>query len=320
MSEPSAPHDHIADAEAEALKALAEGRVPLEPDEDDAPVEQAAAPDTPAPEATESPAPAEDEDFIPRADLESLLEGLDDEARDRVATAYKSFQRSATKRNQEVSGLLKSFEGIDPQAAREAFEFVEALKSDRNFATQVHQELAEALEMEGATPAQAQKQATKIVEDINPAQLAEWGIDPDNPLVAELKEMREFREQMLTQREQDAAERQREAMFREIERQDNQLRATRFDANADKADVDAEMDAIYRLATAFGGDLTEAAEYYDSLQDSWLTNYTVQKQNVPKGIEPLPQGNSYSEVPVEITDMKSAHQEALRRIKDGRYS
>lgn len=272
-------------------------------------VEQSEPTDSPAGETTAPEETQEVEDFLPRADLESLLEGVEDEsARERIITAYKSFQSGFTKRTQEVSELRRSFEGIDPQAARQAYDFVQNLSSDRDFAVQVHQELSAALQEAGLTPGQASQEATRQIERAA-SEYEDMGLDPENPLVQKLTEL----EQWKAEQERIAAERavteQREAMVREIERQDASLR--RENPKYEEAD----WEAVYRLAASTQGDLYAAQEQYEAIKDRLATEYAITKARVPQGIQPTPTAAPHSEQPVEIKTIDQAHEIAKERFR-----
>lgn len=269
---------------------------------------QAAPPASPAPEPTPE-APAEEE-FYPRADLESLLEGVTDPAaREAISTAYKSFQRGFTQKSQELSGLRRAFEGVDPQQAREAYDFVQNLTSDREFATRVHSELAQALELAGASPAQAQAEATRQVESAMAGDLEDFGVSPDNPLVSKVAQL-EARQAEWERREAERIQQmQRDAAIAAIERQDQAIRRSRADLDDDA------MNAVYSLAASTGGDLEAAVEIYDALTERIVTDY-VAKKSAPQGAASAPpSGAAHSEEQVEIRNVDDAHKIAAERLK-----
>ena len=263
-----------------------------------------------APEATTQEETPEAEDFIPRADLESLLEGVNDpQAREAITTAYKSFQRGFTQKSQEVSGLRRAFEGIDPAQAREAYDFVQNLTSDRDFATRVHGELAQALELAGASPAQAEAEATRQVESAMAGDLEDFGVSPDNPLVKKVTEL-ESRQAQWEQRESERqADARRQSEIAAIERQDQAIRRQRKDLDDDA------MNAVYQLAASTGGDLEAAVEVYDALTERIVTDYVARKSAAPGAAAAAPTGAPHSEAPVEITSVDEAHKIAVERVK-----
>jgi hypothetical protein len=262
-------------------------------------------------ETTESPAEpeAEEEDFIPRADLESLLEGLEGDARERVVTAYKSFQRLSTKQSQANAELRRAFEGVDPAEARQAYEFVQNLGSDPQFAMQVHQELSAALEQAGMSPAAASREATRQIEETTTEgeryDLSEY---EDNPFVQELNELKQWR----ASQEAQAAERARtEALDRQIrEIEEDVAKLRRDNPNID----DDDMDVIYKIATSTGGDVFAAKEYFDGVRDRLVTDYVAKKKSAPRSAGGSG-GAPHSEAPVEITGIDQAHLLAVERAR-----
>lgn len=276
--------------------------------------EQVAPEATPAPEATAQEPVVEEpevEDFVPRADLESLLEGVEDEkARESIITAYKSFQRGFTEKSQKIAGLQRAFEGIDPNQAREAFDFVQNLTSDRAFAAQVHAELAQALEAAGASPAQAEAEATRQVESVQAGAVEDWGIDPDNPLVKEVQELKQWKVEQSAREVERDLKIARDAQIRDIERMDAEVR--RQHPGYDEGD----MGTIYRFAASMGGDLFAAQEAYEAEKDRLVTAYVAQKAAAPKA-QAAPSAAAHSEEPMTINTVKEAHEaapEVLKRI------
>lgn len=318
------PEEYIdLDAAAKAAEELLNaGRTPDEETEEVEeqsvePEVESATPD----ETTEEEAPAEAEDdsddFIPRADLEALLEGLEGEPRERVITAYKSFQRLSTKRNQEVSALRRAFDGVDPEEAKRAYEFVQNLSSDPQFATQVYNELATALEEAGMSPAAASRAATEAIESkVTEATPVDDGLDEyaDNPFVQQLKETQarlDAMEKAAREREEAAAREARDnAVIAEIERQHQEIRRENPDFDDD------DMDSIFKIAASMQGDLFQAKEYYEALQDRLVTEYVAKKKAVPKGqAAPSRAAAPYSEEPVEILNTDQAHVLAVERAR-----
>lgn len=312
------------DGAVEALKAMG-----LESDETDEPsLEQApepkadaeSAPDEITPEEepeVEAEAPAEEtpeEDFIPRADLESLLEGVEDEtARERIVSAYKSFQSGFTKRNQEISEVRRAFEDIDPTEARQAYDFVQRLGSDSQFAMQIHSELSNALEAAGMSPRAAAQEASRQIDE-KASEVDDLSEFEDNPFVQQLNELKAWKaEQERAQAEYREFAEQREkeeTAIRAIETQAANLQRTNPSLDQD------DMDAIYKIAAATGGDLDVAFEYYGALRDRLVTDYVATKKRVPAGAGSPPGGGAiHSEEPIEIRTTGDAHKHALDRVK-----
>jgi hypothetical protein len=310
------PEDYVdLDAAAAAAKELFSiGEAPDEEpgteveEQSDEVVEEAPAADD---ETTESPAEpeAEEEDFIPRADLESLLEGLEGEAREAVVTAYKSFQRLSTKQSQANAELRRAFEGVDPTEARQAYDFVQKLGSDPEYALSVHQELTAALEQAGMSPAAASREASRQIEETTSEgeryDLSEYA---DNPFVQELNELKQWR----AAQEAEAQERMRnEAMERQIREIESDVAELR---RKNPKLEDEDMDVIYKIAASTGGDVFAAKEYFDGVRDRLVTDYVATKKAVPKS-SGGGGGAPHSEEPIIITNTDMAHALAVERAK-----
>lgn len=276
--------------------------------------EASATPDETTESEEEAPAESEEEDFIPRADLESLLEGLEGEPRERVITAYKSFQRLSTKKAQEVSGLLRSFEGIDPTEARQAYDFVQQLGTDPQFALSVHGELTQALTDAGMSPAQASQVAAEAIESKSAEATPDYDLSEfeDNPFVQQLTALQARVDAADRERkeaeERAAFEAHQEALIREVERQDQQIRRDRPELD------DEDMQTVYGLAASTQGNLFAALEQYDALKDRLVTSYVASKTAAPKHAAPPRAAASHSETPVEVTSIKQAHELAKERL------
>lgn len=319
------PEDYVdLDAASAAAKALFD--IGKEPDEEPEVVEEqveavdeeasTAEDETTETESEESVEETEEEedDFIPRADLEALLEGLEGDARESVITAYKSFQRLSTKQSQDSAALRRAFEGVDPKEARQAYDFVQNLGSDPQFAMQVHKELSDALENAGMSPAAAEREATKQIEEavVETGALDEY---EDNPFVQELNELKRWRASTEAAAKAEADERQarerQDSMLKDIERQDQEIR------RANPKISDEDMEGIYKLAASTGGDLHAAKDFFDGLKDRLVTDYVATKKRVPAGAgggHSVGAGAS-SETPVVIDNIDQAHKLAVERAR-----
>lgn len=299
--------------EAAAIAALL-GQEPKEP----VSVEESVAPpaavqgsteeEAPAPEVA-TPEPADSDESTERTDLAALLEGLSDEAAAQVTRAYRSMLGDYTRKTQELAEERKQFEGIDPRAAREAYEFLSRLQSDGDFAVQVHADLTRALQESGLTPAQAAEEATRQVEAAAPS--VDWedlGIDPSNPLVQTIEGLQKSNAELTAWREQQIRDAQREAVIRDIERQDQALRHS----NPDYSDQD--FDGIYKIAAALDGDLIQAEAYYRGLKDRILGDYVESKTRTPQGVAPVAPGTP-SEPPKVYASTDEAHPDAVERLR-----
>lgn len=266
--------------------------------------------EAPAPEVATPETPEAVEESTERTDLAALLEGLGDEEAARVTRAYKSLQGDYTRKTQELAERAKQFEGLDPQAAREAAEFVQLLQTDRNFAQSIHAELSSALQTEGLTPAEASREATRQLDSASTA--VDWdelGIDPSNPLARTIEGLQKSNAELTSWREQQIRDNQRDAMIREIERQDQAIRHS----NPDYAEGD--FDTIYKVAAAMDGDLVAAEQYYRGLKDRILGDYVESKTRVAQGAGPVVPAAQHSEVPRVFESTDQAHPEAVERLR-----
>ena len=310
------PEDYVdLDAAAAAAKELFD--IGREPDEEpeaeveeqsDVVEEEAPTADDETTEPTAEPE-AEEEDFIPRADLESLLEGLEGDARDRVVTAYKSFQRLSTKQSQANAELRRAFEGVDPAEARQAYEFVQSLGSDPQFAMQVHQELSAALEQAGMSPAAASREASRQIEETTAKEEYDLSDFADNPFVQELNELKQWR----AAQEAERAEREKQEA---LDRQIRQIEADVAELRRQNPKMDDDdMDVIYKIAASTGGDVFAAKEYFDGVRDRLVTDYVATKKAVPKGGGGGGGSAPHSEEPIVITNIDMGHALAVERAR-----
>lgn len=211
---------------------------------------------------------------------------------------YKSMQADYTRKTQELAELRNKFNAlgeveVDPEEAVRMVRFVQQLDSDPAFAEKFVHHVSEQLGI--ADHNQNPVMDGPVVEETNYEGLPE-------PLVKELEEMREFRQQMLEQQELQALE-------AELEIQEQTIRTANPHFN------DEDMEAVYSLAHSTGGDLIAAAEQYHTIQQRLLGDYLQAKQ-VPHGATPAPGGPS-SPPQREFNSLEDAHkaaQEALRNI------
>ena len=209
---------------------------------------------------------------------------------------YKSMQADYTRKTQEVAELRRQYEsfseyGVEPDAALQAVEFLQALNTDPQFAMQV----AAQIQQQVGTPdgSQSAYDETPVVdnsyENLPPA------------LAVELEQMRQFREEMLEMQAQQETMAELEAMENTIKTSNPQF-------------SDEDMDAIYSLAYAFDGDLMAAADEYHAIQQRLLGGYLQSKQ-VPHGATPAP--NAPSSVPAPgFNNLEDAHKAAMEVVRN----
>lgn len=189
-------------------------------------------------------------------DLSAALEGIEDPVqRQLIETRFGQMQGDYTRKTQDLSR--------EREEAQQAIQFVEALNSDPNFALRVRDEIQTALEASGFSEQEARAEANAQVQEA--AQPGESGLEPDDPIVRELQELKEWRA------ETEARQLQQE-MENEFDRMDVAVRQ----ANPDLGEED--MAHVYALSYATGGDLFEAVNAYKQESQRILERYMAGKQ------------------------------------------
>lgn len=254
---------------------------------------------TPAPAAQ----PSEATDSFTKTDLNSLLEGVTDPAaRQAIEAAYKSFQGDYTRNMQQIAPWRQFAEaGIDPAVAAQSLEFVQALETDPDFVRAVHGQLSQALEAAGLSPQQASDEANRQIQS---GEAFQDGSD-DSPLQREVAELREWKERM-------EAEQVQQTMMAELQRAEMAIRQT----NPHYSDQDVER--VYELAFAHGGDLMKAAESYEALRNSFISSYVEQKGTAAAAAPSaaVPVAAASSEEPPDMTDWNTASRAAREFVRN----
>jgi len=252
----------------------------------------------PAPAA--QPAPPQEDSFT----------GIDPNAiPDELKPLARSLQGDYTRKMQAVAEERKQFEAIEQfggvNAAAEAIQFVTALATDPEYALQVHEQLTEALVDAGMTPAQASRAAAAQIEDAvteTPVPVDDdygLGIDPatEQRLAAyearaqnyerELQDLRNWREREEETRLQAAMMAEMESAHADVVQKYN------FD--------DEQMSRVYPIAYSTGGDLRAAAEIYNTLADSIVSEYITKKASITS--PPTFDSTGGGEQPVKFVDL-----------------
>lgn len=242
------------------------------------------------PSTPEAPAEAEgttDEDTFTRLDPASLPQ----EAR----PYYDSMLADYRRKTQEVAESRRNYEALEQyggaEVAVQALDWVASLQNPDN-ALALHRELTQALTAQGVSLGEAQAAAAQEVsrqaaaedaDDFEPVR------DPRFDEVSqELAEMKQWRaEQEHKQMSQ--------AMASEYDRQEAALvRDNKYN--------DEQLEAIYNLSFATGGNLLEADKLYKNIQSQILGGYIAQKQSVPDSIAGVP-ATGGAEQPIKVTDL-----------------
>jgi hypothetical protein len=224
-----------------------------------------------------------EQDTFSRIDPNSLPEEL--------LPIYHSMQGDYTRKTQQVAQERKAFEQLEQyggvDTALEAIQFANALATDPNYALQVRDQLTEALVQSGLTPAEASQVATQQVNEAA-SQSDDFAFGDDeysNPEVKKLEqELAAMRQEIQTQA--DWRKQQEENAFNlqlanEMARQENAI----LTAHPEYDEHDLEK--IYTLSYAYGGNLMEAEDVYRSIQNDVITDYINKKGQVPSGVSDI---------------------------------
>jgi hypothetical protein len=249
--------------------------------------------------------PVETTDSFTKTDLNSLLEGVTDpNARAAIEAAYKGFQSDYTRGMQQIAPWRQLAEtGVDPAVAAQSLEFVQALETDPDFVRVVHRQLSQALEAAGLSPAQASDEAARQIQSGEAFQEDNEG--DLSPLQREVAELREWREQMETQQVQHT-------MMAELQRSEMAIR------QANETYTDQDIERVYELAFAHGGDLHAAAKSYETLRQSFISGYVDQKGAASAGIPSaaVPVAAASSDEPVDMKDWNTARLAAREFLRN----
>lgn len=258
MTEPAFSNaEEAAQALAEAARQdAAAGVAPPQTTPESAPENQ---PETPDAAGT----PAQEPE--PFTDYNAAIDALPDEARIIVEQRLAQMQGDYTRKTQETAELRRE--------AEQAVQFVQELQTNPNFALQVHQEIAEALEQSGFSPQEASEEAARQVTEAASESVGD--LESDDPIVQELAELKEWRA------EQEARQLQQE-MENEFDRMDVAVRKAYPDFSED------DMSHVYALSYATGGDLEQAATAYKSEIDRIVQTYLEKKTSVTSGVPAVP--------------------------------
>lgn len=215
---------------------------------------------------------------------------------------YKSLQGDYTRKSQEVAELRKTYESFgDPDAVKNAVEFVQALQNPANL-VELHQELSEYLQSMGLNKAEADEVATTEIQARQSDDDEVYYDDPErDELRRELEEIRSFRKQY-----------ENERLQREIEAGLSKQESLIRQSNPDYSDKD--IDAIYARAYVHGGNLFEAQKAWEA-EKSWiLSQYIDTKDSTPEGITAPATTAPGSEPLPKVSSLEEAHEMAKRKL------
>lgn len=270
---------------------------PLGGDTPSAPINDST-PDTPAaPVGSETQGgttPAAAEDSFTKLDPNALPEEL--------RPYYSSLQGDYTRKMQDAAPWRKLGEELgvdDPTAIKQAVELYAYLQDEGNVRDFVAQ-LAPRLGIEPAPPAIAPRDDVDVDD-----------LDVDSPALQELRnELAEVRSQ-LDKRDQAAeAERVYYSLAGEVARQEAMLAEQHPEWTED------DWNAVYDLAPAFDGDLTQTANALESFASSRLAAFVNGKTTVAEqpGLQPAPPART-ADTPVDVSKLAEEDHE-LRGAAD----
>lgn len=215
---------------------------------------------------------------------------------------YKNMQGDYTRKTQELAPLRElQAQGVDLERATQALQFVEALETDPQFLSEVHGRLSAAMEQMGMTPAQAQAAATQQIQEQAADPFGIGGEDEgESALAKEVAELRDWREQ------QEAQQAEQYMAF-ELQKAESAIRQ----ANPEYTDTDIER--LYELAFAHGGDLQAAQASYQAIREQVINSYVNSKGAASEGAPVVTTGGGAGAQPTDGygEDLDAAHKGAL---------
>lgn len=225
-------------------------------------------------------------------------------------TRYREMQADYTRKTQEIAQQRQQFEAIgDPERAYQAIQFVDALENDPNFVVQVHQQLSEALQAAGMSPAQADQAAAQELQSNMQGQGTYEEDGSDSQLAKEVAELREWRN------EQELRETER-MLAGQIQQAEMFIRQNHPEY------TDQDIESVYERAFAYGGDLIQAETAYANERQRIIESWTSSKGSVTdttaRGatgghVETAPEGFD----PTDLDQQHTAAQEFLRNSLAG---
>lgn len=216
---------------------------------------------------------------------EESFTGLDPNSLpDAVRPFYKSMQADYTRKSQDVAEKAKAYEALEqyggPEVAVEAINFAYRLETDPQFAQSVHSQLTQSLQAQGWTQPQAQAEASRqITEQMQPEPQEDEWYEEDYGSVEPVSDPRV--DQLQSELSQLKAQMQWQATADQIAQQERALAETHSDWSSE------DWDTVYQIAHSTQGNLVEAANRYEEVQNKILTRYLSQKGVVDNTPEPI---------------------------------
>lgn len=230
---------------------------------------------------------------------------------DELQPFYKSLQGDYTRKTQELAELRKQIEGMDAEEAKVAVDLLHSLGTPEG-ALSFYGLLGEQLQSLGLqqTAATTPQQQPAVEQPQAPS----FDDDPEAALrfmyEQQRDELQALRSELEADRTQAAAEAQYYSLAAEISRQEALVRDSRPDY------TDEDINAVYELAPAFGGDLVQAAARYDQIVSDSLARMLNQKAQARETAGVQPSGvDGYAEAPPTIRTLDQAHAAAMEQLR-----
>lgn len=212
-----------------------------------------------------------------------------------VRPYYDSMLADYRRKTQELAEQRRNYEAIEQyggaEVAAQALDWVASLQNPDN-ALALHRELTQALTAQGHSLGEAQAAAADEVSRRAAAEDADEFEAVRDPRVDELQGELEA---MRSWRAEQEHKQMSVAMAAEYDRQEASL--VRENGYGDE-----QLEAIYNLSFATGGNLLAADRLYKDIQSQVLSGYLEQKGNVPDSIAGVPATGS-AQQPVSVTDL-----------------
>lgn len=246
-----------------------------------------------------------------------------DELDPALLPGWKQLQAAFTQKTQEVAAQRRQLESLgDLEEVQQAVELYSRLSDPDNWA-QLHQELSEAMQEYGLSPAEARAAAT---EELSQQGYAEpQGLDFDDPDIAPLaKELQTLRAQQAQQQallEQMEQQRAFEEQVEEAQRQQaqyaafmQQQAASIRQANPHYSDDDLKM--VVQLGAFHNDDLSTAQAALEAYVADRMTRYFEKKQGAQApSLQPQAGAGVLSSQETAPQTLEEAEAEAIEAIR-----
>lgn len=259
-----------------------------------------------APVSADEAAPTEGTTEAPADDSFTGLDpaSLPQEVRPYYDSMLADYRRKTQAVAEERRGYeaLEEYGGVD--VARQALDWVSSLQNPEN-ALALHNELTDALVQQGYDVGTAQAVAAQHVDQAQRDEFEDedYGASAKDPRVDELTERLARFEAFQAEQEQRQLS---VAMAAEYDRQEAEI------IRANPGYSDDDLEAIYNLSYATGGNLLKADQVYKGLESNILGRYLQNKSAVPDGLQGVPV-HGHSEQPDKFTDLNDAKLDAAVR-------